>query len=336
MARFEVAKQPKSIVFVTFAVMLGLFAIRAWVAPHTAEEGSSADMPLGRLIDAIIVWQPLGGHIMGALLVFINGLLLARLLDRYRISPTPTYLPVVLYLLGAYAIFVPRESLASVVAVFLLILSTERIIASFSHSYRFSEVFGSAFCLGLIAMIYSPGILLIPMLPFTLAIYRRETRENIVAVIGLLLPFLLCSAGWWVAGKNWEFIFVSLLENLTARTGTTVFESLAGQGMVAWVFGISYLLSFLYSVFLITRYLPRMRTRAKKIYIHLFLLTICTAAMLFMPSGSIITLSLAAVPCSLITVVFYTRHKGALSSVVYAVFIASAITLNILPFTGTL
>lgn len=331
---YDVVRQPKGLVILSFVMLLALMIARVALAPYPAETSAVPDMPLGKLIDKLTDWSAILTCIIGALLIFTNAMLITRLIDRYYVSYVPTYLPLVMFLLTAYGICIPVWSISASIGPLLLILSAEEIIASFQRTHTFRRTLSSAFFLGLIPMIYSPAIVLVAILPATLLIYRRSGREAIVALVGLLLPFTLCTIGWWFAGYEWGFIAQSLASGITAPAGYGIRDTLTQTGIPTIVYVGLYTILLGYSIVLTILYFPRMHTRAKKIYIHFILLLLVTITMFLIPSSNIFNLCFLAVPGSLVSTVFFIHYQKFASFIVYIVLIGLVVTINLIPIFG--
>ena len=186
MNRPDVIRQPLGVVAATFVIMMACVVIRVTTAPYPAETDLAADMPLGRAIDSLF---PTGAAActVGLVAAILNATLLAGMIVRYSVSAVRTYLPMAVYAMTAYGICFPAGSVSATLVPLLLILGSTQMIAAFKRSYQFEHVFKSAFCIGLLPMLYAPALPLVLIVPVTLVLYRRTLREAVVAAAGLLL-----------------------------------------------------------------------------------------------------------------------------------------------------
>lgn len=323
-------RQPLSVAIISFVLLLSLITIRAFGYPYTIETGTHSDMPLGILIDSLFSqgWLKI---ILSAVLIFINSILLTRIIIKYSISSERTYLPMIMFLLPAYCIFMPTATITEALSSLLLIISSMQMIAGFKRSYQFAEVFKSAFALGFIPLLYSPAICLVAILPITLIIYNRTLREALAGVVGLLTPILLCSFCWWLAGYEPLYLIHSLTESLSKPYEFNILSAIGNKGITALTFSVLHWAIILYSLFTIILRLSTLRPRVKKIFIHFINLFICIAAMLLVPSNSIITFSISSVPIALISTIFFIVHKGRISTIIYYILLGLAFAVNIIP-----
>lgn len=221
MNRPDVIRQPLGVVAATFVIMMACVVIRVTTAPYPAETDLAADMPLGRAIDSLF---PTGAAActVGLVAAILNATLLAGMIVRYSVSAVRTYLPMAVYAMTAYGICFPAGSVSATLVPLLLILGSTQMIAAFKRSYQFEHVFKSAFCIGLLPMLYAPALPLVLIVPVTLVLYRRTLREAVVAAAGLLLPFFICSVVWWGLGDSFGLMGHELLAGTTLGEDTAL------------------------------------------------------------------------------------------------------------------
>ncbi len=327
----DVIRQPLGVIIATFAAMLACVVVRATSAPYPAESALCADMPLGRAIDSLL---PAGAAscTAGVLATFLNATLLAGMIVRYSVSTVRTYLPMIIYLMAACGVWFPVGSASAALVPLLLTAAAIQSIAAFKRSYQFGHVFKSAFCVGLIPMIYAPAVLIVPIVPVTLALYRRTPREAVVAVAGLFLPLLMCSVVWWGLGEPFRYTAASLYEKTFAATGgTTLAELYAGTGAPVRAYLGLFAALTLCSVCIILRALPALRTRARKIYIHFLWLSVLCLATAFLPGSSLVSLGMLAVPCCVTVSACFIRHRGWIPFAAYLLLAVLMLYINLFP-----
>ena len=312
-------------------MVASLIFVRLLYAPYTVESTVGVDMPLGRLIDGLLAGHRLAIHSIAMLTLFVNGALITRLIDKYNISTVRTYLPIVMYVVMGYGILAPFGTVGAVSVSMLLIVSSEQMIAAFKRSYTFNNVFNSAFCLGLMPLIYSTSLPLVLILPFALSLYRRTAREWIVAIVGLGLPLLLASAGWAAAGYGWGFIAGSLAEAFVTPAGVGVAAALKEVGIAAYIYVVLALGIVLLSIAAIISGSHKAGVRARKIYVHFTCLTLLSAATFFIPSGTIVSIGLIAVSAALLSTAFFIRFRGLFALIAYIALIVLVVSMNGIP-----
>ena len=316
MNRPDVIRQPLGVVAATFVIMMACVVIRVTTAPYPAETDLAADMPLGRAIDSLF---PTGAAActVGLVAAILNATLLAGMIVRYSVS--------------AVRICFPAGSVSATLVPLLLILGSTQMIAAFKRSYQFEHVFKSAFCIGLLPMLYAPALPLVLIVPVTLVLYRRTLREAVVAAAGLLLPFFICSVVWWGLGDSFGLMGHELLAGTTLGEDTALPALFGEKGVWSKVYIGLFAALTLCSAIIILRTLPSLRTRAKKIHIHfLWLLLLCLISLL-LPGSTIASLGVLAVPCCVTVSAFFIRYRGWLPLAIYTVLTALMLYINLFP-----
>ena len=330
MNRPDVIRQPLGVVAATFVIMMACVVIRVTTAPYPAETDLAADMPLGRAIDSRF---PTGAAActVGLVAAILNATLLAGMIVRYSVSAVRTYLPMAVYAMTAYGICFPAGSVSATLVPLLLILGSTQMIAAFKRSYQFEHVFKSAFCIGLLPMLYAPALPLVLIVPVTLVLYRRTLREAVVAAAGLLLPFFICSVVWWGLGDSFGLMGHELLAGTTLGEDTALPAFFGEKGVWSKVYIGLFAALTLCSAIIILRTLSSLRTRAKKIHIHfLWLLLLCLISLL-LPGNTIASLGVLAVPCCVTVSAFFIRYRGWLPLAIYTVLTALMLYINLFP-----
>lgn len=329
MNRPDVIRQPLGVVAATFVIMMACVVIRVTTAPYPAETDLAADMPLGRAIDSLF---PTGAAActVGLVAAILNATLLAGMIVRYSVSAVRTYLPMAVYAMTAYGICFPAGSVSATLVPLLLILGSTQMIAAFKRSYQFEHVFKSAFCIGLLPMLYAPALPLVLIVPVTLVLYRRTLREAVVAAAGLLLPFFICSVVWWGLGDSFGLMGHELLAGTTLGEDTAL-PAFSEKGSLE---------QSLYRPFrrpdtLFRHHHPAHTVfaphKGQKIHIHfLWLLLLCLISLL-LPGNTIASLGVLAVPCCVTVSAFFIRYRGWLPLAIYTVLTALMLYINLFP-----
>lgn len=326
----DAIRQPLGITVATFAAIMALVMVRSITVPYPAETALTADMPLGALIDSLF-HNTVVANAAGAALALLNAILLSGIIVRYSVSPVRTYLPITLYAMTAFGLCVPFGSVSAMLATLLLLVSTNRMIDSFKRSYQFGNVFKSAFFVGMIPMLYAPATLLLPIIPITLVLYRRTLRETITALTGAVLPTIICSVFWWMAGRPWSHICTCLWEGMTTSTLPSLATFAADAPLGLKIYSALCALLTIASIATIIARITTIRTRAKKIYLHFIWLAALCAAMLMLPGSDIAAIAITAVPLSALISAFFTNYRGWLSFAVYLVILSALTVINLLP-----
>lgn len=327
--RSHVSRQPAGLAIAAFVAALALAVMRSIYAPYPAEASGPTGAPLADLLDKLIP-SVAGRYIFTVIILTVNAVLLARVMIIYKATPGRSYLPFVMYAFAATGVFFPVNSLTAPLASLLLVASSEQAVSAFRRRYRFGAVFNSALMLGFIPLLYPPAICLTPILAVTLAIYQRNVREVVVAVTAFLLPWLLCSIGWWFAGYAFGHIGTAFLSGLTESAHLSIPDAIGANTLPVLAFCGIYAAIILISIAMLAARYGQYPNRVRNIYIHFSLLLLCCAGMLLLPSGNPATsAALLAVPASVMATHTVARLKAGPALILYLLLIAGFLGANL-------
>ena len=94
----EITRLNLSWTLLFFGLFLGLFWGRSELLPTAA---GGADMPLGSLLNRFSATYPIAAKTLAAVLLFLNSILLLRIVSRNMILTDRSYMPIIVYLLVA-------------------------------------------------------------------------------------------------------------------------------------------------------------------------------------------------------------------------------------------
>ncbi len=325
--KIDVARQPLGLILVTSVAVMLLSLVKSMAGPAT-EPFPVSGSPLAELIGGIFR-NGIFRYATVIVILAVNALMVTRIMVIYKANFGRSFLCAAMYLIVATGIVSPYDSITGPLAAMLLVISSDRAVSAFRRNYRFEAVFKSAFAMGFIPLLYPAAIPLWLMLPVILALYQRTIREMVVAVAGLLLPFLLCSAAWWICGHPWDYIGECFVTGLTSTNGESLVALADGNLFTLLLPGLYMLLSLGSIVLLLINY-NKYPNRVRKVYIHLAALLLCCVPMYFIPSGNLAaSASLTAVPLSVIGTHFFIRSNRWLSIGIYVIILGLLVAANI-------
>lgn len=325
--KIDVARQPLGLVLVTSIAVLLLSGLKSMVGP-AAEASQLSGSPLADLIGGMFRNDILR-HTVVTVILAVNALMLTRIMVIYKANFGRSFLCAAMYLIAAVGIVSPYDSITGPLAAMLLVVSSDRAVSAFRRNYRFEAVFKSAFALGLIPLLYPAAIVLWLIIPVILALYQRTIREIVTAVTGLLLPLLLCSTAWWIAGYPWGHLAGCFLAGLTSANGESL-AVFAENNLFKLLLAALYLLLAVVSIVLLLINYNKYPNRVRKVYIHLSALLLCCIPMYFIPSGDLTaSICLTAVPLSVIGTHFFIKMNRWLGLGIYIVLLAVLVAANI-------
>lgn len=321
MSRTDAIRQPLGIALLTFAVLtvLSLSGAPSPVAP-------AADMPLGAAIDRLFA-APALLLALRIPVLFLNAILLSGLIARYGLCTTRTYLPMPLYA-ALSGLSLSAASASTLLAVLLVMLHVNRMTACFRRSYQFEHLFIAALYLGLLPMLSSSATVLWISLPVALFLYRRTAREALVALAGIVLPLLFCSAIWWGMGFPWNHILQQWSGGLFSVHAPALLPActLPDTALLALLALHGTLL--LLSLLRLGRTLPSLRPRSRSIYLHMvWLLLCCSATLFFGTADARYAYALSAVPATVLICSYFAFHGRRYALTAYLLFLGATACL---------
>lgn len=328
---FNAARQSFAFSAAMSCLLAALFAVRFVVAPYAAEAPFMGGMPPAAAITAFSVQYPWLSVAIALFLLVRILFVVVQLTVRYASATSRNYLPSQFFIMAACGIAVSGEAVSAFMAALLLLFSIRQFISSFRKDYRFEEAFRAGFYLGLIPLLYAPGVLLLLLIPAVMSLYRRSLRELTVCVIGALLPVPGACSIYWVLGESPAFIYRELWRSALE---SPAIQSPAQIPIVATVAaGVLAVLVITAMVwFLMHR--KGMRTRQRKVMWHVSMLFAAMALSLLLSGSSASAAPLMAVLVAMAVPYAFSGRQALVSSILYCVAIAVFLALNLLPILG--
>lgn len=317
-------------VALTCLLLLALFAVRAFTVPYPLELAPVQTTPLGLLIDKLIPADSIACGVVSVLMMMICSVLAAGMISREASLPVRTFLPLVFYLLTGAGLVFFRTSVAVPVAAMGLIVATELFLRGYRRSYQFDKLFRAAFAFGLIPLIYSPALLLLPAFFVALIIFQRTIREVIFSFIGFLLPAALCSFCWWTADYDWGYF---LSETFGAVRRTDWIWSSYDTWHIVLIAGASLLaLNVVAATVAAAIAMRNMRNRTRRLFAYSLYLFVTIPFMSFLTSNMTSMLLFLAFPVSFLATLFYVAVNNRLARILYMTTLGAVVALNIIAF----
>lgn len=324
----DVIKLPLGVAIGTFALLIGGVVWRAVTVPYGVEAGAIPDMPLGQWIDGLFV--PVAAGIMVWIVAAcVGAVMLASAVVRYGVSPVRTYLPIVMYGVTVCTPYFPLTTASGALLQLLLVSASVRMVDAFKRSYQFENVFKAAFYIGIMPMLYSQAICIVPVILVALVVYGRTLREAAVALVGVLTPFVLCSVVWWWLGEPLAYTVGCMADAFGTFAETPAWTMVDAPLWIQIYTGLLGL-SLLFALFLLTGSLASLRTRARQVYIYCIWLILFTAIPVVMGECSVF-MPLLGIPLCVIVSSTFMHGRGWLYAAVYILLVVAAFAVNILP-----
>ncbi|NQY08884.1 MAG: hypothetical protein HRT71_05125 [Flavobacteriales bacterium] len=196
---FFKSDHPRAI-FVLPIVLLGFWCF-AFIDIEAVTE--SVDMPLYELIRNMLGYSYLS-KILAIILIFIEALLLNRIVMSRNVYSKNSYLPSLLYvvLMSSFPSMLYLNPV--LIANLILILALGKMFKIDNEEKYFSNVFDASVLVGIASLIYFPAII------FSLFIFcclffisRSGLREKLITIVGIALPHTFAFVYYfWIDGTE--------------------------------------------------------------------------------------------------------------------------------------
>lgn len=321
--RQAVNQSPPAVIILT-TVLLAFYTVRAFVAPAASDLVVGSVMPVGAWLTMFTTAHGVVARIISLFLVIITAINVLSASAHSTSVGMRNMLPFEAFVVGACGICMPAQSLTAYISAFLLTIAAKRIAVSYQRGYSFGDVFGFAFVVGLMPLIYAPMVVLLIAVPFVCMVTGRTFREGLVGLAGAFLPMLAASYIMWAAGDSFGALWQMLFNELFHTRG---FDFLSyGAALLPMTTGAAFIIICIVMMFANK---GRLRTKARRSsYAYTIMLVGLCLAML-MPCGTPVVIPSFAVLLALLSVNGFVVGAKGTSSVAYWAFLVSTVVYGI-------
>lgn len=193
-----------------YVALLRLPAMLGWLSPPVGPGEALG----GLLFRDVFGWADGNTQLSAigaAVLVFIQALLVNRLVDTYRMMDDRNWLPGMFYALAASAVpdfhFITPE----LVGITFVPIALMRLFQVYKQSLAYSGIFDGAFWTTIGVLFYPPAVWFLPVAYFALFNLRSfPAREQLVFLTGILAPSFLALTGYFWFDQGGAFINTQL------------------------------------------------------------------------------------------------------------------------------
>ena len=190
MIRFFKTYQPAIMIIIPFIILA------FWVPSfHDITHNLQGGLPLWDAVASFVAWIPswLSFFLM-FLLISSQAIYLNFMLNRHDVIYKNTFIPALIFafFVSASPAFMQFHPIH--IVNLLIIRVFDRLFTLFKSEYPVSALFDIGFISGIIALLFFPGLFLLPVLFTALAIQRSfRFKEWLITLIGFVLPFFFLS-----------------------------------------------------------------------------------------------------------------------------------------------
>jgi hypothetical protein len=243
------SNQPFFILFIPL-ISIGLW-IYSFLNPklYSFYQGENS-MILYQPIQFLLENRPLMSVISAFVFMLLLAFLILKLNYQYAFIKTRSFLPSVLFILIASGIHMMQTMHPIYPAALFLILSVDRIFATYDKEVIHSNAFDSGIYLAIGSLFYLNLVFFFPFLWIGFIVLKPKVnwREYILTTLGFLLPWILALA-YYVASNRME----ELVQTLTANISTS--QLYLRDNLPIQIFiGFLGLLTIISSIFILGQY----------------------------------------------------------------------------------
>ena len=283
-------------------------------------------MPLYSLLLYINDWNPVAGVLFTVLILLVVSFQLVSFNTSWLFINERTFLPAVIFIIFS-GFFPAFQSMNPVLpSAILLLIAIRRIMDAYRKSDTAYNFFDAAFIIGTGSLFYA-NLIWFSLLPFIgIALLRTgNIKELFLSVVGFLTPFFLITAIYYLMGKDLELLLSDIHYNLFGRAGNYFFSKVTIVGLM--IVGIASFASLVY----LFSVMGTKKIRSRKTFSVLtWMLVISLAIVLFIPSASLETVYLTAIPLSyFLTHYLLLIRKKVIAEIVFSVILLCVILIQV-------
>ena len=131
-------------------------------------------MPLGSLLNRFSATYPIAAKTLAAVLLFLNSILLLRIVSRNMILTDRSYMPIIVYLLVAAGCGFGSSALGAITVSLLAVCSFDQMLGSFRRAVQYGKLFNAALLAGLAPLVWSHAVVYAFLLPVSLILFKKR------------------------------------------------------------------------------------------------------------------------------------------------------------------
>lgn len=343
----DILRMPLPLIFTLYGALIVLFV---WHG-SAVDPQPLIDSPVARALDSLCLHSALIATTLSVAITLLNSIIISRLINRYWVAVTKSYLMALLYIIFFGALCFPTGSFVEPLVAMLMLLSSKNMVLGYHEdkpvatqqdSYSItmlrrqsdkqaqsSAVFTSLFLITTAALIYPPAIVLVAMSFVVMMIYGHLLREFYLGLLGIVVSVVLFSWIFWICGNAPLYLVESFWQSLTAKGDGGFVAFIVGRGLGGWIFAAYTVVSVVVALIFLSRH--KMRPRPRRIHIHFFVMLLATLGALFIPSSDQTLIAFFAAECTLLVYSLMAQtNRHAAATVGFVLFVLAAVVANFL------
>lgn len=286
-----------------------------------------AAMPLHSFFLGFVGHNLLLGTFLSFMLMLTIAFYLANFNTRLFFITERTLLPASLYVLAS-GFLVSTQTFSPVFpATLMLIIALDRVMASYRKTGIAYNFFDASLILSVGSLFYFNIIWFYPVIIVGIILIRTfSIRELVLSFFGLIAPYLIVFAIYYVSGKDLSFfsemIIDNIIESAPGYSWSPLLITVLLTGIVLFIISLSHLISIF-----ATKKIKTRKTFSLLIWIVIF----AVAVYFIVPSASVELIYVVLIPFVYIISHFivFVRNKK-IANIVFAIIFLSILTIQIL------
>ena len=284
-------------------------------------------MPLFLFFDSVLGDSAFARSVSGFILVLIIAFYLSNFNTRLFFITERTLLPSSVYVILS-GFFINLQTFNPVLpATLLLIIAIDRVIGSYRKPGIAYNYFDASLLLGLASMFYANVLWLFPIIIIAILIIRTlYLREIFLSVFGLITPYLVALAIYYIGGHDLSIIKDRLINNILKGSPAYLWTT---ADLIAICTGA--LIIIISLVHLLGRYNTK-KIRTRKIFsLLIWMLVFALATFFLVPGASVELFYIVLIPASYLLSHFlvFVRNKK-IANIVFAIVCILIVGLQVL------
>ncbi|MBS0009835.1 MAG: hypothetical protein KFF49_00390 [Bacteroidales bacterium] len=282
--------------------------------------------PLYSLIISLLGGKALAGLMFSMLLVLGIATYLVNFNTRLFFINERTFLPASLFvILSGY---IPGNQVLNPVlpAVFLLMMSLDRLIVSYRKPGIAYNLFDASLIIGIAALIYTNTIWFYLLIIIGMGLFRSfNIRELLISLSGLLTPFVILYAFYYFTGRDilWlnSFFLESILKEIPDYYWSPEFIIISSLNLLIFIISLFHL----WSIF------NTKKVRSRKIFILFIWMIMLTLLVYFaVPAASVELMYVFLVPAVFILTHFLVMMRNKkIANYIFAIIMLSVLFVQL-------
>ena len=313
--RISVEKQTPAMALTAMIVIIVLSSVRHALSPFGNELAGARVVPMvAEYLSAAERAWPITCIAVSALLLTAAGVVVGRIVGRFRLYPVQTFLTMPLFGFVSCGIFISGDMLAASLTSLLGALALNYVCRGYLRERDLSAMLYAGLCIGTMMLISTSGAVYVAAALLAVFILSFSTRELFILLTAIALPVGVNCYAEWALGGDFLTPVLRFRDALLADSGVSSFGDDAVCALVlCGLLGFALVSSTM--LFLANRFMVSLKSRGILIYnVVLWLLSV---AMFALPSSTPADFAVAAVPMSVIMPVVFIRERERLSAILY-------------------